>query len=66
MGKIKGKLIKRTSERFIKEGIEFTDKFEDNKKILGDTMPSKKVRNQIAGYLARLKVQEKEKAEANK
>lgn len=66
MGKIKGKLIKRTSERFIQEGIEFTDDFEKNKRILGDTMPSKKVRNQIAGYLARLKVQEKEKKEANK
>ena len=66
MGKIKGKLIKRTSERFIEEGIGFTESFEENKQILGDTMPSKKVRNQIAGYLARLKRQEKEKIEANK
>lgn len=64
MGKIKGKLVKRTSERFIREGIKFTDKFEENKKILGDTMPSKKIRNQMAGYLARLKRQEKEKKEA--
>ena len=66
MGKIKGKLIKRTSERFIEEGIEFTDDFEKNKKILGNDMPSKKVRNQMAGYLSRLKRQEKEKVEANK
>lgn len=65
MGKIKGKLIKRTSERFIKEGIEFSDDFEKNKRVLGDTMPSKKIRNQMAGYLARLKRQEKEKKEAS-
>ena len=66
MGKIKGKLVKRTSERFIREGIKFTDKFEENKKILGNTMPSKKIRNQMAGYLARLKRQEKDKKEAMK
>ena len=59
MGKIKGKLIKRTSERFMKEDIEFSEDFEKNKKILGDTMPSKKIKNQMAGYLARLKKQEK-------
>jgi len=61
MGKIKGKLIKRTSERLIKEGIEFDEDFEKNKKILGDTMPSKKIRNQMAGYLTRLKKMEAEK-----
>jgi len=66
MGKIKGKLVKRTAHRFIEEGIEFTEDFEKNKKILGDTMPSKKIRNQMAGYLSTLKRQEKEKAEANK
>ena len=64
MGKIKGKLVKRSSERLIQEGIEFSDKFEKNKKVLGNTMPSKKIRNQMAGYLARLKRQEKEKKEA--
>jgi len=56
MGKIKGKLIKRTAKHLIEKGIEFNASFEKNKKILGsNTMPSKKLRNQIAGYLARLK-----------
>ena len=66
MGKIKGKLIKRSSERLIEGGVDFKEDFEENKKILGDTMPSKKIRNQIAGYLARLKKMEKQKIEANK
>ncbi len=59
MGKIKGKLVKRTANTLLEEGIEFTGKFENNKKILGKEMPSKKLRNQIAGYLARLKKNEK-------
>ena len=64
MGKIKGKLIKRTANRLVDEGIEFKDDFEKNKKILGNTMPSKKIRNQMAGYLVQLKKQEaKKKAE---
>ncbi len=62
MGKIKTKQITRTAEELIDKGIEFTDNFEENKKILGNTMPSKKTRNQIAGYLARKKRQEKEKS----
>lgn len=53
MGKIKSKLIRRSSEELIKRGIEFTENFEQNKKILGNTMPSKKIRNQIAGYLSK-------------
>ena len=61
MGKIKGKLIKRTSERLTNEGIEFSEDFEKNKQILGDTMPSKKIRNQMAGYLSRLKKNEAKK-----
>ena len=63
MGKIKGKLVKRTAKNLIKEGIEFSQDFGKNKKILGSTMPSKKIRNQIAGYLSRLKkIEAKEKA----
>lgn len=55
MGKIKSKMIKRAAERFIKEGVKFGEDFEKNKKILGNTMPSKKIRNQMAGYLSHLK-----------
>lgn len=55
MGRIKSKLIKRTSKNLLSEENKFTDNFEENKQILGNLMPGKKIRNQIAGYLARLK-----------
>jgi len=55
MGKIKSKAIKRSANILIREGIEFSDNFEENKRILGNTLPSKKIRNQMAGFLARLK-----------
>jgi len=59
MGKIKSKLIRRSSKTFIEKGIEFNGDFEKNKKILGNTMPSKKLRNRMAGFLAREKKQKK-------
>lgn len=59
MGKIKSKLVKRTAKDLADKGIQFTGEFEKNKEILGDSMPSKKIRNQIAGFLARMKKQEK-------
>ncbi|HTZ41724.1 MAG TPA: 30S ribosomal protein S17e [Candidatus Omnitrophota bacterium] len=63
MGKIKTKLIKKTSVVLNKKDIPFSESFDYNKKILGNTMPSKKIRNQIAGFLARIKRREsKEKA----
>ena len=58
MGKIKQKMIKKSGKTLVEKGIEFTEDFKENKRILGDTMPSKKVRNQLAGYLVRLKKQE--------
>ncbi|MBU2615541.1 MAG: 30S ribosomal protein S17e [Nanoarchaeota archaeon] len=58
MGKIKSKLIKRTAKELIKRGVKFKDNFEDNKRILGKTMPSKKIRNQIAGFVAKQEQQE--------
>ena len=61
MGKIKTRLIKRTAETLMKKDLEFNGEFEQNKKVLGREMPSKKVRNQIAGYVARLKRFQKEK-----
>lgn len=65
MGKIKSKMMRRTAETLMKdEEIEFSEDFEKNKKILGDTMPSKKLRNRIAGLISRMKRQEaKKKAE---
>lgn len=61
MGKIKSKMIKRAAEELINKNIPFSIDFEKNKKILGNTMPSKKIRNQIAGYISRIKKQEKNK-----
>jgi len=60
MGKIKSKIIKRSAKTLTEKGIKFTDDFEENKKILGNTMPSKKLRNRMAGYLVRLKKQKKQ------
>jgi len=54
MGKIKSKLVKRTAKALTERGIKFNEDFERNKKILGNTMPSKKLRNQMAGFLSRV------------
>ncbi|NCO11706.1 30S ribosomal protein S17e [Candidatus Pacearchaeota archaeon CG_4_9_14_0_2_um_filter_39_13] len=55
MGKIKSALIKRTARQLLNEENLFNTDFDYNKKLLADSMPSKKTRNKIAGYLARLK-----------
>lgn len=56
MGRIKSTIIKRTSRNLLESTPEsFGKEFEMNKKSLGRTLPSKKVRNKIAGYIARLK-----------
>ena len=66
MGKIKSKLIRRTENSLSEKGIEFSEDFNENKKILGREMPSKKMRNQLAGFCSRKKKQEKiEKARLN-
>ena len=63
MGRIKSALIKRTAKGLLKEDNKFTESFDTDKKILGSSMPSKSLRNKIAGYLARLKRMENEKKE---
>ena len=64
MGKIKSKLIKRSANELIKKGIEFSEDFNENKEVLGtNTMPSKKIRNQMAGYITRLKKQKRKEKE---
>ena len=55
MGKIKTRLIKRTSEALTASDLEFGEDFTKNKRALKKEMPSKKVRNQIAGYISRLR-----------
>ncbi len=55
MGRIKSLMVKRAAKQLLKENVgEFTTEFEKNKKILKDTMPSKQIRNKIAGYITRL------------
>ncbi len=55
MGRIKSTMIKKASRQLLEGENRFTSKFEDNKKVLrNDTMPSKPLRNKIAGYIARI------------
>ena len=55
MGRIKSKLIKRTGKNLLTEEDKFSSDFDENKKVLGKLMPSKKIRNQVAGYITRKK-----------
>ena len=58
MGKIKSKLIRRTANTLLKKGIDFTENFKENKRLLGNSLPSKKIRNQVAGLLTKIKSRE--------
>lgn len=53
MGRIKSTLIKRTAEKLVVRQ-QFDEGFEKNKKILGSSMPSKRLRNMTAGYISRI------------
>jgi ribosomal protein S17E len=56
MGRIKPKLVKRTSRQLVKvSGDSFDKTFDTNKQALRNTISSKKMRNKIAGYIARIK-----------
>lgn len=54
MGRIKSKLIKRTGNNLLDDD-KFSGDFNENKKVLGNLMPSKKIRNQVAGFITRKK-----------
>jgi ribosomal protein S17E len=58
MGKIKSKMMRKTANILTKENLSFNKDFEKNKAILGSTMPSKRLRNRIAGLISRMKRQE--------
>ena len=63
MGRIKTMQIKRISKRLLREHRkEITTDFQKNKKIIEQwvEIPSKKMRNVVAGYLTKLKKQEKD------
>ena len=58
MGKVRPKLVKRAAHNIVKKHPEeFKGNFEDAKKAVSKLLevPSKRVRNMIAGYAVRLK-----------
>jgi len=58
MGRIKTQLVKRKTKEIMAEHEgEFTEDFEKNKELVSKfaDIPSKKLRNVIAGYVTRLK-----------
>ena len=60
MGRIKQLMVKRASKDLLTKGLNFGEHFTGNKTMLcSNTMPSKKIRNQIAGLLTQIKKQEK-------
>lgn len=61
MGRIKTQLVKSVSRKLLdKHGEDFTSEFDKNKVLVSDftDVSSKKMRNVIAGYIARLKKNE--------
>jgi small subunit ribosomal protein S17e len=57
MGRIKTSLVKRFTKELMKaHGEQFTGNFEENKTVLKEfsNMPSKKIRNVVAGYATRI------------
>ncbi len=55
MGRIKSKLVKRTANNLLKQENKFNSNFEDNKKLLKGLKTSKKIRNQVSGFITRQK-----------
>jgi len=58
MGRIKTTLVKRNTKKIMKlHGDKFSKDFEANKKAVAEVanVPSKKLRNIMAGYATRLK-----------
>ncbi len=53
MGKIKSKSIRKAAKILNNEGVKFSEDFEKDKKILRGLVMSKKLRNQLAGLMAK-------------
>ncbi|MBC7120082.1 MAG: 30S ribosomal protein S17e [Candidatus Methanosuratus sp.] len=67
MGKVRiGKVKGISSELVFKYGNVFTTDFEENKKLVQQytDITSKRLKNRVAGYITRLKVNEKRRTEA--
>lgn len=66
MGRIKSTLIKKASRQLLEGDNKFNEHFDNNKKVLVEGMPSKSMRNKIAGYIGRLvRMKKAEVAAAN-
>jgi len=62
MGRIKSTLIKKAARQLLQGENKFDTDFDHNKKMLIAGMPSKSMRNKIAGYISRLKKMQIEEA----
>jgi len=67
MGRVKPKFIKSLAEKLLEMYPDkFTESFEENKKAVAELadIPSKTVRNKVAGYITRLVKRRKAKEKA--
>jgi len=67
MGRVKPKFIKSLAEKLLEAYPDrFTESFEENKKAVAELadIPSKTVRNKVAGYITRLVKRQKAKEKA--
>ena len=62
MGRIKSTMIKKAARQLLQGENKFNTEFDHNKKLLIAGMPSKSMRNKIAGYIGRLKKMQIEEA----
>lgn len=61
MGRIKSTKIKKAARQFLQEKPElFSKDFNENKITIANTMPSKWIRNRVAGQITRTKKAEKQ------
>ena len=56
MGRVKTKQVKRRAHEMLQASDKFNKEFEHNKQVLNEiaVIPSKKMRNVIAGYVTRI------------
>lgn len=66
MGRIKSALVKRTAKALMKGENKFDETFSNNSRILKNSMPSKRLRNKIAGYVTRINKDKLKKAKVEK
>ena len=59
-------MVKKAALQLFEQVEGFNDNFENNKKLLKNTMPSKSVQNKVAGGLVRLAKKQKQKDNAKK